>query len=124
VASAAGAIITFDCDYQPLNDNVRTRPPEVSNVHISRVTAGNVAVQGGHYSCYQAILIQGPVAADYNGAEQPPPAVLPVTNVTISDCDFGTPVNAAKPYYLYNAQGVQLKNVTIAGKVYNTTLSG
>jgi polygalacturonase len=124
VASAAGAIITFDCDYQPMNDNVRTRPPEVSNVHISHVTAGNVETQDGHYSCYQAILIQGPVASDYNGTDNPPPAVLPVSNVIISDCNFGTPVNGAHPYYLYNAQGVQLRNVTIADTVLNTTLSG
>jgi polygalacturonase len=123
VASAAGAIVTFDCDYQPLNDNVRTRPPAVSNVHISQVTVGNVATKAGNYSCYQAILIQGPVASDYNGAEQPPPVVLPVSNVTISDCNFGTPVNAEHPYYVYNAQGVQLRNVTIADKLYNATLS-
>lgn len=122
VATAAGAVITFDCDYSPLNDNVRTRPPVVSNVHISNVTVGNVQAQGKSVSCYQAIVILGPVASDYNGPE-PAPRVLPVTDVTISDCDFGTPANAAQPYYLYHVQDLKLKNVTIAGTVFNTTLS-
>jgi hypothetical protein len=39
-----------------------------------------------------------------------------VTNVTISDCDFGTPVRADAPWFIHNAQGVVLRNVTIAGK--------
>jgi hypothetical protein len=46
-----------------------------------------------------------------------------VQNVTIADCDFGTPANAAQPYYLYNIQGLTLDNVTIGGTVYNTKLS-
>jgi polygalacturonase len=121
VATSAGAIITIDCDYDPVNDNVRTRPPTVSNVHISNVTVGSVATQGGHYSCYQAIVIQGPVAANYNGGGKP--AVLPVSDITISDCDLGTPVNAAQPIYLYNVKGLTLKNVKIGGKAYNQALS-
>jgi hypothetical protein len=44
--------------------------------------------------------------------------------VSITDCDFGTPVNAQQPVYLYNARNVVLKNVKIAGKVVNQTLSG
>ena len=60
------------------------------------------APAGASASCYQAIIIQGPVAADYNGLTQPPPTVYPVQNVTIADCDFGTPANTAQPYYLYN----------------------
>ena len=122
VASGAGGVITFDCDYAPLNDNVRTRPPVVSNVHISNVRVGNVNKDGKQASCYQAIVILGPVASDYNG---PPPApmVLPVMDITITDCDFGTPANAAQPWYIYNVKGLQLKNVTIAGVVHNVTLS-
>lgn len=122
VATSAGGLITIDCDYTPHEDNVRIRPPTVSNVHISGVKVGNVAAQGGQYSCYQALVVQGPVAADYNGAEPRPP-VLPVNAVTISDCDFGTPSNLTHPYYVFNAQNVVLKDVTIGGKVYNTTLA-
>jgi hypothetical protein len=43
--------------------------------------------------------------------------------VTISNCDFGTPVNTAQPFFLHNAAAVTLKNVTVDGKVYNTTLT-
>ena len=81
------------------------------------------APAGASASCYQAIIIQGPVAADYNGLTQPPPTVYPVQNVTIADCDFGTPANTAQPYYLYNVQGLTLDNVTMGSTVYNTTLS-
>jgi hypothetical protein len=49
--------------------------------------------------------------------------VLPVTDVSISDCDFGTPANGASPWFMYNVKGLKLKNVTIGGKVHNTTLS-
>jgi hypothetical protein len=42
--------------------------------------------------------------------------------VTITDCDFGTPVNADQPWFIYNVRNVKLSRVTIAGKVYNTTL--
>ena len=122
VATAAGAVITFDCDSSPLNDNVRTRPPVVSDIHISNIKVGNVQHNGKATSCYQAFVILGPVASDYNGTE-PTPIVLPVKNVSISDCDFGTPANTAQPYYLYHTQGLQLRNVTIAGKVINASLS-
>ncbi|GJI95323.1 hypothetical protein RugamoR57_20410 [Duganella caerulea] len=123
VATAAGAIVTFDCDYTPISDNVRTRPPMVSNVHISNVKVGDVKTKDGKVvSCYQAIVILGPVASDYNGP-LPMPAIVPVTGVTISDCDFGTPANMEQPWYLYNVQGLKLDNVTIGGKIHNTTLS-
>ena len=121
VATAAGAIVTFDCDYTPISDNVRTRPPVVSNIHISNIKAGNVTKDGKTASCFQAIVILGPVASDYNGP-QPMPPVVPVTGVTITDCDFGTPVNTAQPWFLYNVKGLTLNNVTIGGKVHNTTL--
>jgi hypothetical protein len=48
---------------------------------------------------------------------------VPVENVTISNSNFGTPVNAAKPIYLYNIQGLTLDKVTIAGTAYNSVLS-
>jgi len=121
VSTNQGGIITFDCDYSPGSDNVRIRPPVVKDMTISNVTAA--APAGGSASCYQAIIIQGPVAEDYNGLTQPPPTVYPVQNVTIADCDFGTPVDIAQPYYLYNVQGLTLDNVTIGGTIYNTTLS-
>jgi polygalacturonase len=123
VATAAGAVITFDCDYTPRADNVRTRPPEVRNVHISNVKVGNVKTKKGTTaSCYQAFVILGPVASDYNGPAPRPP-VAPVFDVTITDCDFGTPANADQPWYLYNVKDLKLNKVTIAGKRYDTTLS-
>ncbi len=120
VGSSAGAVVTFDCDYAPTADNVRIRPPIVENVHISGVRVGNVNTPDGPRSCYQAILLLGPVAFDYNGDK--PAEILPIRNVTITDCDFGTPVNAAQPWFIYNVRDVKLSNVKIAGKVYNTTL--
>jgi polygalacturonase len=122
VAAAAGGVITFDCDYTPRADNVRVRPPEVHDVHISNVRVGNVKTkEGKQASSYQAFVILGPVATDYNGLG-PRPDVLPVRNVTITDCDFGTPTNTDQPWYLYNVRGLQLRNVTIAGKKYNSEL--
>ncbi|MES2126188.1 MAG: glycoside hydrolase family 28 protein [Pseudomonadota bacterium] len=118
VGSSGGAVITIDCDYMPNADNVRTRPPVVTQVHISGVKVGNAP---GRPSCYQALLVLGPVAFDYNGA--PGAAIVPVSGITIRDCDFGTPANTAQPWYLHNVRGLKLDNVTIAGKVYNTTLS-
>ncbi|GAB3466000.1 hypothetical protein GCM10027321_31790 [Massilia terrae] len=122
VATAAGAVVTFDCDYTPRADTVRTRPPIVDNVQISNVKVGNVTKGGKKVSCYQAIVILGAVASDYNGPA-PRPTVLPVTNVTISDCDFGMPANAEQPFYLYNVKDLALKNVTVGGKLYNTVMS-
>ncbi|MFG6489288.1 glycoside hydrolase family 28 protein [Roseateles sp. BYS78W] len=122
VATAAGAVVTFDCDYTPRADTVRTRPPQVSQVHISDVRVGNVNRDGRQQSCFQAVVILGPVASDYNGPT-PAPAVLPVSDVSISDCDFGTPANAAQPFYLFNVRDLTLKNVTVGGQVFNTTLS-
>ncbi|HEX8405451.1 MAG TPA: glycoside hydrolase family 28 protein [Duganella sp.] len=121
VAAGAGGVITFDCDYSPLDDTIRTRPPLVTNVHISGIKVGNVQTKEGKFSCYQPIVVLGPVAVNYNGAGKP--QILPVSNVTISDSDFGTPV-AKQPAYLYNVKDLVLKNVTIGGKVFNQTLSG
>ena len=123
VAAAAGGVITFDCDYTPRADNVRIRPPEVHDVHISNVRVGNVRTKDGKQaSSWQAFVILGPVASDYNGP-MPRPEVLPVRDVTITDCDFGTPSNAEQPWYLYNVQGLRLKNVTIGGKKVDRVLS-
>ncbi|MBR7799525.1 glycoside hydrolase family 28 protein [Undibacterium sp. FT137W] len=121
VASAAGAVVVFDCDYAPVADNVRIRPPEVRNIHLSNVKVGNVSAKSGSYSCYQAIVILGPVASDYNGAK-PMPAVLPVSNVQIENCDFGQTVNQTQAMFLYNVKGLQLKNVRINGKVLDQTI--
>jgi polygalacturonase len=120
-ATGAGAVITFDCDYDRGNDTVRTRPPVVENVHISGVTVGNVATPEGSFSCYQPLVIVGPVASTYNGPGKPD--ILPVRGVTISDCDFGTPVNSAQPAFLHNARDIVLKNVKVNGKIVNRTLS-
>ncbi len=122
VATAAGAVVTFDCDYTPTADNVRVRPPQVSDIHISNIKVGNISKGGKTGSCYQAIVILGPVASDYNGP-QPIPTVHPVRRVTIKDCDFGNPVNAEQPIYLYNVQDMKLENVTISGKRIDTVMS-
>jgi hypothetical protein len=67
-------------------------------------------------------VIVGPVAATYNGPGKP--GILPVTGVTISDCDFGNPVNGAQPTYVYNARNIELRNVKVNGKTVSRTLSG
>lgn len=128
-SASQGGIITFDCDYQPSKDAIRTRPALVQNVNISNVKVGNVTLNGQTASCFQAIVAQGPVAFDYNGS-LPVPAVPAITGVTITDCDFGTPASAgpasataAGPIYAYNVHDIVLKNVTIAGVVNNKTVS-
>ena len=92
----------------------------MTNVHISGITVGNVQTREGKFSCYQPIVVLGPVAVNYNGPGKL--RILPVSHVTISDCDFGTPV-LKQPAYLYNVKDLVLKNVTIAGKVHNQRLS-
>ena len=121
MATAAGGVVTFDCDYQATADSVRTRPPEVSDIHISNVRVGNVSKGGKSGSCYQAIVILGPVVSDYNGP-QPMPVVMPVRRITIKDCDFGNPVNDKEPIYLHNVQGLTLENVMISGKRVDAVL--
>lgn len=136
VASSGGGILTIDCDYSPSSDSVRIRPPQVTNINISNVTVTNLA---SGYSCWQPIVIQGPVPSDYNGSTvlTTTPTVYPVSNVTISNCNFGTPKSAQSAtqtttglgyiitpaYYLYNVTGLTLSNVTIGSTVYNTTLA-
>ncbi len=123
VATSAGAVVTIDCGYDATLDNVRTRPPEVSGVHISLLTVGDVATPTGRHSCWQAIVVLGPIASDYNGPAEPPPAIRPVTDITLTDCDFGHPVQADAPVYLFNVQGLKLKNVRIGEQVHDETLS-
>lgn len=120
VATSGGAVITIDCDYTPAFDSVRTRPPEVSDVHISEVTVSDVQTEDGSYACYQAFVLLGPVAHSYNGPAGKP--VLPLSNVTISHCDFGTPRNREQPWFVHHVRNVALHNVTIAGKRYDTHL--
>ncbi|MGH8853979.1 MAG: glycoside hydrolase family 28 protein [Telluria sp.] len=120
-ATGGGAVITFDCDYAAAFDTIRERPPQVSEVHISRIKVSDIATPEGAFSCYQAFVVMGPVAHSYNGSGHK--AVLPVTNISISDCDFGTPKDSAKPWYAYNVQGLKLRNVTIAGKRFDTDIS-
>ncbi|SKC91022.1 Polygalacturonase [Burkholderia sp. CF099] len=127
-SAAQGGLITFDCDYQPANDAVRTRPALVQNVNISNVTASNVTVNGVTASCFQAIVAQGPVAFDYNGPT-PAPAIPPISGVTITNCNLGTPVcngtassTTPGPIYAYNVNAISLSNVTIGGTVYNTSV--
>jgi len=121
VATSAGAVITIDCDYAPQEDNVRARVPRVSNIHIQGIEVGNVKTPDGLYSCYQALVIQGPVKSSYNGADKTQ-VVLPVSDVFISDCNFGATANSAQPFYLFNAKNINFRNVAIAAKKYHTTL--
>ncbi len=119
-STGGGAVITIDCDYAKMDDGVRTRPPSISDIHISNLKVGNVTMADGAFSCYQAIAILGPVADSFNGQAGTP--ILPVTRVTITDCDFGTP-RAPTPWFLHNVQGLQLKNVQAGGKTVTTELS-
>ena len=128
-SAAQGGLVTFDCDYQPSKDAIRTRPALVQNINISNVKATNVTLNGTTASCFQAIVAQGPVAFDYNGAP-PTPTAPAITGVTISDCDFGTPAAAGPasattpgPIYAYNVHDIVLKNVKIAGTVFNSTVT-
>ena len=128
-STSRGGLITLDCDYMPAGDAIRTRPPALRNIHISNVRARNVTLEGVTGSCFQAIIAQGPVASDYNGPKPAPP-ILPIENVTITDCDLGSPTatgpagaSAPGPVYIYNVKGLTLKNVKIGGKRYDTVMS-
>ena len=121
LATGGGAIVTIDCNYAAGDDAVRIRPPSVSDVHISNLRAGTASMADGAYSCYQAVLILGPVAASFNGPAGTP--ILPVTNISFTDCDFGTVRNAGQPVFLHNARNVTLKNVIINGKAISRTFS-
>ena len=112
--TTAGGVITIDCDYTPVDESVRIRPPEVSDVHISNLRVSDVQTPTGKHSCFQAFVILGPVAGTYNGPAGKP--TLPLDNITITNCDFGTPRNAEQPWFAYNVKNLMLTNVKIAGK--------
>ena len=61
------------------------------------------------------VRLQRPAA----GAGDPAGAATSPSATAIS----ARPANAAQPWYLYNVKGLTLKNVTIGGRVHNTTLS-
>ena len=128
-STAQGGLITIDCDYMPGNDAIRTRPPILRDIHIANVRARNVTVNGLSGSCFQALVVQGPVASDYNGP-QPAPPIAPIENVTITDCDLGSPTASGAanrsipgPIYIYNARNIALQNVRIGDRLYTTVLS-
>ena len=128
-STSQGGLITLDCDYMPGGDAIRTRPPVLRDIHIANVRARNVTLNGRTGSCFQAIVIQGPVVSDYNGP-QPAPPIVPIENLTITDCDLGSPSangpagpTVAGPIYIYNARNITLRNVRIGGRTYNTVMS-
>ncbi|WP_426337445.1 glycoside hydrolase family 28 protein [Pseudoduganella sp. R-31] len=120
-STGGGAVLTIDCDYAPADDIVRSRPPRVSDVHLSGIRASNVQGPDGAYSCNQVMVVLGPVAGSYNGPPGTP--VLPLRDISITDADFGTPRNAADPWFVFNARRIRLANVRIAGKTINTELN-
>jgi hypothetical protein len=67
------------------------------------------------------MVLLGPVATSFNGPAGTP--ILPLADITITDCDFGTPRNAATPWFVHNAQRVTLTNVRIGGKTVSTGLA-
>ena len=123
-STARGGLITLDCDYMPAGDAIRSRPPALSNIHISNVFARDIALNGLAGSCFQALVAQGPVAFDYNGPTPAPP-ILPIENVSITDCDLGSPTakGPAGPIYLYNVRDITLRNVRIGDRSYDTVMS-
>jgi hypothetical protein len=123
ISTNAGALITIDCGYDPSADNVRTRPPSISNIEISNIKVGNIKSHDGHYSSYQALVILGPIPGDYNGPNIERPPIFPVKGITIKNCDFGNPLNANDPIFLFNAQNIVLDNVKIGAKMYSTELN-
>jgi polygalacturonase len=106
---------------------------DVSGAVSYSMPSGFVA---GSNSCFQAIVMQGPEAVDYNGP-LPVPTVSPISGVTISNCNLGSPVctgaapttpatsasAAPGPIFVSNVSGITLNNVVITGTTYNTTLS-
>lgn len=128
-SASQGGIITFDCDYQPSKDAIRTRPALLQNINISNVVAKNVTLGGSTGSCFQAIVAQGPVAFDYNGPA-PAPAAPAIEGVSIVNCDFGNPMATGPasatvpgPIYAYNVHDITLTNTLIAGQTYNTVVT-
>jgi polygalacturonase len=123
IATNAGAVVTIDCGYDPAADNVRTRPPAISNIEISNMDVGNVQVKDKLVSCYQPLVVLGPIPSDFNGKDTMVPKIHPVHNVLIRDCNFGIPVNSTEPIFTYNAIHVRLDNVKIGEKTFNQTFN-
>jgi len=123
IATNAGAIITIDCGYDASADNVRTRPPIVSNIFISNINVGNIKVNNQHFSSHQALVILGPIASDYSAKDTPSPPIQAVENVVIQNCDFGNPVEVNNPIFLFNAKNIVLDNVKIGPKKYSTVFN-
>jgi polygalacturonase len=128
-ATSRGGLITLDCDYMPAGDAIRTRIPVLRDIHISNVRARDVTLHGLTGSCFQALVAQGPVFFDYNGPK-PAPSVAPIENVTITDCDLGSPTaagpaspSAPGPIYIFNVRNITLRNVRIGGRSYDTVLT-
>jgi polygalacturonase len=121
VSTSGGAVITIDCDYAPNDDIVRNRPPSVSDVHISNVRVSNVKTAEGEFSCYQAFVLLGPVSTSFNGAAGTP--IVPLSNVSISNSDFGTARNGDEPWFAHNVLGLSLRGVRIGGKTYDKELN-
>jgi polygalacturonase len=128
-ATSQGGLITLDCDYMPAGEAIRTRPPVLRNIHIANVRASNVTRDGLTGSCFQAIVAQGPVMFDYNGPD-PAPKLAPIENVTITDCELGSPTakgpgspESPGPIYVYNVRDITLHNVRIGGVIFDTALS-
>jgi hypothetical protein len=61
------------------------------------------------------------VASSFNGTPGTP--ILPLADITLTDCDFGTPRNSAMPWALHNARRVVLTRVRAGGKTVTTTLA-
>lgn len=117
VSTSGGAVITIDCDYAPTDDAVRNRPPSISDVHISGVRVGDVKTAEGAFSCYQAFVLLGPVVSSFNGPPQT--TISPLSNVSISDSDFGTARNGDEPWFAHNVKGLILRAVRISGATYD-----
>jgi polygalacturonase len=119
VATSAGGVVTIECAYDPNSDNVRTRPPKVSDIFISNLSVGKNFKSASKKTSYQAVVMLGSIASDYNGKFDAAQHVYPISNVHIEDSDFGNPVNTEEPIYLYNSKDIYFKNVTIGGQLLN-----
>ena len=76
---------------------------------------------GAEAGCYQAFILLGPVAGDYNGPGRPD--LRPIETIAINDCDFGMPANRTDPWFLYNVRDLTLRAVTIDGQRRDGVLS-
>jgi len=61
------------------------------------------------------MVVLGPVATSFNGPAGT--SILPLADISITDADFGTPRNAANPWFVYNVKRLKLVNVRIGEKI-------